>query len=79
MWQKEVRPPNSPNYSILYYFVRDVSQLLVNAKPRNKIKDLIQKMKVVKGSLDMGTVAKAYFKLMSRIEAVVAADSYFIE
>jgi hypothetical protein len=36
-------------------------------------------MKVVKGSLDMGTVAKAYFKLMSRIEAVVAADSYFIE
>jgi hypothetical protein len=36
-----------------------VSELKVNAKPHNKIEDLIQKMKAVMGSLDRGTVAKA--------------------
>jgi len=56
-----------------------VFELLVNAKNPNKIKDLIQKLKVVMGSLERGTVAKAYWRLMSRIEAVVATDSHFIE
>jgi hypothetical protein len=37
-----------------------VFELLVNAKTRNKIKDLIQKLKVVMGCLERGTVAKAY-------------------
>jgi hypothetical protein len=37
-----------------------VSELLFNAKPRKKIKDLIQKLKVVMGSLERGSVAKAY-------------------
>jgi hypothetical protein len=32
---------------------------MVNAKLRNKIEDLIQKMKVGMGSLDRGTVVKA--------------------
>jgi hypothetical protein len=40
--------------------VLGVFELLVNAKTRNKIKDLIQKLKVVMGSLERGTVAKAY-------------------
>jgi hypothetical protein len=39
-----------------------VSELLVNAKPRNKIEDQHPKMKVV----------------MARIEAVVAAERNFI-
>ncbi len=36
------------------YFVWGVSKLLVNAKLHNKIVGLIQKMKVVMGSLDRG-------------------------
>jgi hypothetical protein len=56
----EVWPPSSPNFSLLDYFVWGVSGLLVNAKPHNKIEGLIQKMKAVMGSLDRGTVAKAY-------------------
>jgi hypothetical protein len=55
-----------------------VSKLLFNAKPRNKIY-LIHKLKVVMGSLERGTVAKAYYSLMSRIEAVVATNSHFIK
>jgi hypothetical protein len=50
--------------------VLGVFELLVNAKTRNKINDIIQKLKVVMGSLERDTVAKAYWRLMSRIEAV---------
>jgi hypothetical protein len=60
VWEKEAWPPSSPDYSHLDFFVWGHSELLVNAKPRNKIEDLIQKMKVVKGSLDRDTVAKSY-------------------
>jgi hypothetical protein len=35
-------------------------------------------MKVVMGFLDRGTVAKAYWRFLARIEAVVAAESNFI-
>jgi hypothetical protein len=42
----------------LDYFVWGVSELQVNAKPHNKIEDLIQKMKEVKGSLDRDTKVK---------------------
>jgi hypothetical protein len=59
VWEKEVWPPCSPNYSLLDYFVWGVSALLFNAKPQKKIKDLIQKLKVVMGSIE-STVAKAY-------------------
>ncbi len=52
VWEKEVWPPSSPDYSILDYFVRGVSELLDIAKPRNKVQDLIQKMKVVMVSLE---------------------------
>ena len=77
--EKEVWPPSSPNYNLLDYFVSGVSGLLVNAQPHIKIEGRIQKMKAVIGSLDRGTVAKAYQRLMSKIEAVMAADSHFIE
>ncbi len=60
VWEKEVWPPSSPSYSLFNYFLRGVSELLVNAKPHNKIEGLIQKLKVVMGSLDRGTMAKAY-------------------
>ncbi len=58
--EMEVWPPSTPNYSLLDYFVWGVSGLLVNAKPHKKIEGLIQKMKAVMGSLDRGTVVKAY-------------------
>jgi hypothetical protein len=79
VWEKEVWPLSSPNNSLFDYSVWSVSELLVNAKPSNKIEVLIQKMKVMMRSLDRDTVAKAYSRLMSRIEAVVAGDSHFIE
>ncbi len=36
-------------------------------------------MKALMGSLNWDTVAKAYWGFRSKIEAVVAADGYFIE
>ncbi len=45
-------------YSLSNYFVWGVSELQVTAKPHNKIEDLFQKMKEVKGSLDRDTKAK---------------------
>ncbi len=56
------RSTKSPDYSHLDYFVWGVSELFVNAIkiPRNKFKDLIKKMKVVKGSPDWDTVAKSH-------------------
>jgi hypothetical protein len=56
-----------------------VSELRVNAKSRNLLKDLIQKIKEVMGSLDRDTVAKAYTSFRSRIEVVFTADGNFIE
>jgi hypothetical protein len=41
VWEMDVWPPSSPNYSLLDYFVFGVSGLLVNAKPHNKIEGLI--------------------------------------
>ncbi len=55
---------------------------MVKAKPHNKTKDLILKIKEVMGlmgSLDRDTVAKAFKKYPSRIEAVVTADGDLIE
>ncbi len=59
VWEREVLPPSLHNFKLFGYFVCGVSELKVNAKPHNKIEDLIQKMKAVMGSLDRGTVAKA--------------------
>ncbi len=45
-----------------------VSELLVNAKPHNKIEDLFWKMKALVGPLDRDTVAKTCKRFRSRIE-----------
>jgi hypothetical protein len=79
MWDKEVRPPSSTDCNHLDDFVLGVPELMVKAKPHNKIEDLILKIKEVMGSLDRDTMAKAYKSYTSRIAAVVIADSYFIE
>ena len=55
-----------------------VSELQVNAKPHDKIEDLIPKMKAVMGSLDRDTEAKTCWRLRSRIKDVVSADSHCI-
>ncbi len=72
-------PPISTYCAHLDYFVLGVSELIVEAYPRNKTEDLILKIKEVMGSLDRDTVAKAFKWHTSRIEAVVAADGDFIE
>jgi hypothetical protein len=51
VWVEEVWLPSSPDWKPFDYFVCGVSELRVNAKSRNKSKDLIQKMKEVMGSL----------------------------
>jgi hypothetical protein len=56
-----------------------VSELMVKAKLHNKTEDLILKIKEVMGSLDRDTVAKTFKWYMYRIEAVITADSEFIE
>jgi hypothetical protein len=60
------------------YFVWGVTELRVKAKPRNKSKDLIQKMKEVMGSLARDTLAKACTSFRSRIEGLFTADGTFI-
>jgi hypothetical protein len=72
-------PPNLTNYNLLDYFVWAVSELQVNAKPHNKIEDLILNMKALVGSLDRDTVAKACQRFKSRIEAFVIDDSHFTQ
>jgi hypothetical protein len=61
------------------YFLWGVSELRVNAKFRNKLKDLIQKMKEVMGSLARVFLAKACASFRSGIEVAFIADSSFIE
>ncbi len=72
-------PPISPGCNHLDNFVLGVSELMVKAKPHNKTEDLILKITEVMGFLARDTVAKAYKNYTARIEAVVIADSYFIE
>jgi hypothetical protein len=74
---EEVWPPSS-DCNPLDYFVWGVSELRVNAKSHIKVKDLIQKMKEVVGSLARHTLAKACMIVRSRIEAVFTADGSFI-
>jgi hypothetical protein len=59
--------------------VSGVTYLNVNAVPRNKTEDLNKKIKEVMGYLARDTVARAYRRFCSRIEAVIAADGDFIE
>jgi hypothetical protein len=59
VWDKEVWPSSSPDYSLLGFFVCGLPALKVSAKSHNKMEDRIQKMRVLMGSLDWDTVAKA--------------------
>jgi hypothetical protein len=79
MWEKEIWPPSSPDCKPLEYFVCGVSKFRVNAKPHNKTVYLIPKIMEVMEFLDRDTMAKAYRRFRSSSEAVVAAESYFIE
>ncbi len=79
MWEKEVLPPSSPDCNPLDNFVWGVSKIKVKAKPHNRIKDLFQKMKVLVGFLDRDTVAKAYKRFRSRINAFITANNHFLE
>ncbi len=67
VWDKEVLRPSSSDCNHWDYFVSGVSELMVKAKPHNKIEDLILKIKEVMGSLARDTVAKAFKWYMSRI------------
>ncbi len=60
-------PPSLPNCNSFRYFVWGESEVWVIAKSRNKIKDLIQKIKEVMGSFNRDTVAKVCKSLRSRI------------
>jgi hypothetical protein len=60
-------------------FAWGVSELRVRAKPHNKTKDLILKIKGVMVSLARSIVANTCKRFRSQIEAVVAADGSFIE
>jgi hypothetical protein len=62
------------------FFVCGVSKLLrVNAKSHNKTAYLIPKIMEVMKSLARDTVSKAFRRFRSSSEAVVAADSHFID
>jgi hypothetical protein len=56
-----------------------VFELRVNAKFRNKSKDLIQEMKEVMGSFARVFLAKACASFRSGIEVAFTADGSFIE
>ena len=79
VWVEEFWLPSSPDCKPFDFFVCGVSELRVNAKSRNKYKDLIQKMKEVMGSLSRDTMAKACTSFRSRIVVVFTADGSFIE
>ncbi len=79
VWVEEVWLPSSPDCKPFDYFVCGVSESWVKAKYRNKSKDLIQKMKVVMGSLARDTLAKACTSFRPRIEVVFTADVSFVE
>jgi hypothetical protein len=61
----------------LDYFVWGVFELLFKASKENQGPH--PEVEVVMWPLERGTVAKAYWRLMFRMEAVVATDSHFIE
>jgi hypothetical protein len=60
-------------------FAWGVCELRVRAKPRNKTKDQVLKIKGVMVSLARNTVANTCKRFRSQIEAVLAADGSFID
>jgi hypothetical protein len=79
VWEKEIWPPSSPDCNLLDYFAWGVFSLRVRAKPHNKTKALIPKIRGMMVSLARNTVAKACKRFRSQIETVIAAGGIFIE
>jgi hypothetical protein len=69
----------SPDCNPFDLFLWGVFELRVNAKFRNKSKDLIQEMKEVMGSLARVFLAKACASFRSGIEVAFTADGRFSE
>ncbi len=66
-WRRSGSPARLTDCNPLDNFIWGVSVLRVNAKYRNKSKDLIQKIKEVMGFLSRDTLAKACKSFRSRI------------
>jgi hypothetical protein len=79
LWEMDIWPPSLPNCSPLDYFAWGVFELRVRAKPHNKTKNLIVKIRGVMGSLARNIVAKTCKRFRSQIEAVVASEGSFID
>jgi hypothetical protein len=79
VWDKEVWPSGSPDCSPLDYFAWGVFELRVRAKPHNKTKNRILKIRGMMVSLAKNIVAKTFNKFRSQTEVVVAADGSFID
>jgi hypothetical protein len=77
--EKEIWPPSSHDCNPFDYFVWGVSELRVRAKPHNKTKNMILKIKGVMVSLARSIVAETCKRFRSQIEAVVTADGIFID
>ena len=79
LWEKENWPPSSPDCSPLDYFAWGVFESRVRAKPHDKTKNLILKIRGVMVSLARNIVAKTCKRFRSQIEAVVTAVGIFID
>ncbi len=79
MWEKEIWPPSSLDCSPLDYLACGVFGLRVKAKPDNKTKNLILKIRGVMVSLARNIVANTCKRFRTQIEAVVTAVGSFID
>jgi hypothetical protein len=79
LWEKEIWPPSSLDCSPLDYLACGFFELRVKAKPDNKTKNLILKIRGVMVSLARNIVAKTCKRFRSQIEAVVTAVGSFID
>ena len=81
MWEKEIWPPSSLDCSPLDQFACGVFEIRVKlkAKPDNKTKNLILKIRGIMVSLARNIVAKTCKRFRSQIEAVVAVDGSFTD
>jgi hypothetical protein len=78
VWEKEIRPPISPDCIPFDYFGGGVSELRVRSNPQKKTRDLIPYTCEVMVPRQ-ATVAKACKSFRSMFDAVVTTDGYFNE
>ncbi len=70
---------SSSAYQPLEYFVWGIFVLHISKKYNNNSNSLVAKSKEVKGCLDRDIMARTYKHLSSKIEAMVEADSDFLD